>query len=165
MNQTVITGNLTADIETRDLKLNGGDQQVSKFTIASNEGERVVFMPVEAWNMPHLAQYLFKGSKALITGSLKQENWETEAGDKRSRIVLTAYRVEFLDPAPEGAAQRGEHSGHSGHSGHNGRGGPSERGDAPRSFDRSSKPGGSAKPRPNQARDARRAPARGHRAA
>lgn len=108
MNQTVITGNLTADIETRDLKLNGGDQQVSKFTIASNEGERVVFLPVEAWNMPHLAEYLFKGSKALISGSLKQENWETEAGDKRSRIVLTAYKVEFLDPAPdEGGQGRG----------------------------------------------------------
>jgi single-strand DNA-binding protein len=99
MNQTIITGNLTADIETRDV----GEQHLSKFTLASNEGERVVFMPVEAWNMPHLAEYLFKGSKALISGALKQENWETDSGDKRSRIVLTAYKVEFLDPAPDSA--------------------------------------------------------------
>ena len=147
MNQTVITGNLTADIETRDLKLQGEDRQVSKFTIASNEGERVVFMPVEAWNMPHLAEYLFKGSKALVSGSLKQENWETGAGDKRSRIVLTAYRVEFLDPAPEGS----------------GRG---DRSDARREPSRS---GGSAQGRssgrPNQSRTNRPAPARKHRAA
>ncbi|TVP77082.1 MAG: hypothetical protein EA353_11065 [Puniceicoccaceae bacterium] len=103
MNQTVITGNLTADIETRDIQSTAGEpQHLSKFTLASNEGERVVFMPVQAWNMPHLAEYLFKGSKALISGSLKQENWETEAGDKRSRFVLTAYKVEFLDPAPAG---------------------------------------------------------------
>jgi len=95
MNQTILTGNLTADIETRKL----GDKHLSKFTLASNEGERVVFMPVEAWNMPHLCEHLFKGSKALISGCLKQENWETDKGEKRSRIVLTAYKVEFLDPA------------------------------------------------------------------
>ncbi|MFT5837216.1 MAG: single-strand DNA-binding protein [Candidatus Azotimanducaceae bacterium] len=101
MNQTIITGNLTADIETRDVKSSVGEQHLSKFTLASNEGERVVFMPVEAWNMPHLAEYLFKGSKTLISGALKQDSWETEAGEKRSRIVLTAYKVEFLDPAPQ----------------------------------------------------------------
>ncbi len=101
MNQTIMTGNLTADIETREIDSGSGKQHLSKFTLACNEGERVTFMPVEAWNMPHLADYLFKGSKALIAGSLKQENWETDTGDKRSRIVLSAYKVEFLDPAPE----------------------------------------------------------------
>ena len=106
MNQIIITGNLTADIETRDIKSSDGEQHVSRFTIGSNEGERVVFMPVEAWNMPHLADYLHKGSKVLISGSLKQDNWETDKGDKRSRIVLTAYKVEFLDPAPEKETSR-----------------------------------------------------------
>lgn len=96
MNQTIITGNLTADIESRDI----GEQHLSKFTVACNEGERVVFMPVEAWNMPHLPEHLFKGSKVLLSGSLKQDSWENDAGEKRSRIVLTAYKVEFLDPAP-----------------------------------------------------------------
>ena len=68
MNQTIMSGNLTADIETREIKSGVGEpQHLSKFTLASNEGERVVFMPVEAWNMPHLAEYLFKGSKALIS--------------------------------------------------------------------------------------------------
>lgn len=97
MNQTIITGNLTADIETREV----GEQHLSKFTLACNEGEKVVFMPIEAWNMPHLAEHLFKGSKVLIAGSLKQDNWESESGEKRSRIVLNAFKVEFLDPAPE----------------------------------------------------------------
>lgn len=104
MNQTIMTGHLTADIETREIKTRdkrGDDQHLSKFTLACNEGDRVVFIPVEAWNMPHLPEHLHKGSKTLISGALKQENWETDAGDKRSRIVLTAYKVEFLDPAPE----------------------------------------------------------------
>ncbi|MGB0743653.1 MAG: single-stranded DNA-binding protein [Opitutales bacterium] len=111
MNQTIITGNLTADIETRDIKSRDGEQHLSKFTLGSNEGERTVFMPVEAWNMPHLAEHLSKGSKVLISGSLKQENWETDTGDKRSRIVLTAYKVEFLDPAPEKSARPKQASG------------------------------------------------------
>lgn len=102
MNQTTLTGNLTADIETRDV----GEQHLSEFRLGCNEGERVVFMPVEAWNMPHLAEHLHKGSKVLISGSLKQESWETDKGEKRSRILLTAYKVEFLDPAPE----KGKHS-------------------------------------------------------
>ncbi len=96
MNQTNITGNLTADIETREV----GEQHLCTFTLACNEGERVVFLPVEAWNMSHLPEHLSKGAKVLISGALKQNNWETDAGDKRSRIVLTAYKVEFLHPAP-----------------------------------------------------------------
>jgi len=111
MNQIIMTGNLTADIETRDIQSKSGDQHLSTFTLACNEGERVVFIPVEAWNMPHLVEHLYKGSKTLLSGALKQENWETEEGDKRSRIVLTAYKVEFLDPAPEKAAQPKHNSG------------------------------------------------------
>lgn len=92
MNQTILSGNLTADIETREV----GEQHLSKFTLACNEGDRVVFLPVEGWNMAHLADYLSKGSKVLVSGSLKQDNWEAESGEKRSRILLTAYKVEFL---------------------------------------------------------------------
>jgi len=114
MNQTIMTGNLTADIETRDIQARdkrSDDQHLSKFTLACNEGERVTFIPVEAWNMAHLPEYLSKGSKVLISGALKQNNWENEEGEKRSRIVLTAYKVEFLDPAPEKPAGKKQASG------------------------------------------------------
>jgi len=106
MNQTIITGNLTADIETRDV----GEQHLSEFRLGCNEGERVIFMPIEAWNMPHLADHLQKGSKVLISGSLKQDNWETDKGEKRSRIVLTAFKVEFIDGAPEKEKPRSQAS-------------------------------------------------------
>ncbi|WP_269524714.1 single-stranded DNA-binding protein [Coraliomargarita parva] len=94
MNQTILSGRLTSDIETRNV----GEQHLGKFTLACNEGDRVVFMPVECWNMPHLPKYLGKGSKVLVAGSLKQDQWETEKHEKRSRIVLAAFRVEFLSP-------------------------------------------------------------------
>ena len=97
MNQTVLSGNLTADIETLEL----GENHLSKFTVACNQGEHTTFLPVQAWNQEHLQEFLGKGSKVLVSGSLRQENWETKQGDKRSRIVLNAYQVEFLDPPAE----------------------------------------------------------------
>ncbi|MEN8661944.1 MAG: single-stranded DNA-binding protein [Lentimonas sp.] len=101
MNQTIISGNLTADIETRSV----GEQHLSKFTLACNEGDRVVFLPVESWNMPHLAEYLFKGSKVLVSGSLKQDTWESKDGEARSRILLVGFKVEFLT-SKDGDASR-----------------------------------------------------------
>jgi len=98
MNQIVYSGHLTADIETRPV----GEHQVHKFTVAVNEGkERVTFIPTEAWDMPHLEQYLGRGSKVLVRGNLRQFSWETDNGEKRSRMFVTARQVEFLDPRPE----------------------------------------------------------------
>lgn len=94
MNHTILTGNLTGNVEIKDV----GDAQVSRFTLASNQGERVIFLPVEAWNMPHLAEFLHKGSRVAVSGSLRQDHWETDKGEKRQRIYLTAFQVEFLDP-------------------------------------------------------------------
>ena len=96
MNQTIISGNLTADIETRTLN----DKMLASFTVAENgPQDKPVFLPVEAWNMDHLPRYLKKGSKVLIQGQLKTNQWKTKQGDSRSRLVLNAHRVEFLDPA------------------------------------------------------------------
>ncbi len=93
MNITHITGNLTADIETVPLK----DKSISKFTLACNQGERTLFIPVEAWNQDHLQSYLRKGSKVLLSGYLKQDTWQNKSGENRSRVVLVANNVEFID--------------------------------------------------------------------
>lgn len=102
MNATHITGYLTADIETIPLN----DKSLSKFTIASSQGDRTVFLPVEVWNQDHLPKYLRKGSKVLVSGSLKQESWLNKEGERRSRIVLVGQYVEFLDPKPQDAGER-----------------------------------------------------------
>jgi single-strand DNA-binding protein len=97
MNSIVYSGRLTAEIETRA----AGEQQVHRFTVAVNQGERTTFVPSEAWNMPHLSNYLGKGSPVLVRGALKQENWETAEGQKRSRLVVTAHEVEFVGERAE----------------------------------------------------------------
>ena len=96
MNMTHMTGNLTADIET--LPIN--DRSLSKFTVASNQGDRTVFLPVEVWNQDHLQHHLRKGSKVLVSGSLRQNTWLNKEGERRSRLILVGQYVEFLDPKP-----------------------------------------------------------------
>lgn len=105
MTGTWICGRLTAEIDGRAIN----DKHLSKFTVASNQGDRALFLPVEAWNMEHLAKFLGKGSRVLVAGTLRQDSWETEKGEKRSRIFLLASVVEFLDPVDraEGPAGRG----------------------------------------------------------
>ncbi len=95
MNQAVISGNLTADIESRQVN----EKMVCNFTVAHNNGEQeATFLPVEAWEMDHLPKFLGRGSKVVVQGVLKQKRWKTKDGANRSRLVLSARQVEFMDP-------------------------------------------------------------------
>ena len=98
MNQINISGYLADSIEVRHFD----KSSVSKFTIAVNnergDSKETAFIPVEVWNQEHLAKFLDKGSKALVTGSIKQERWESKNGEKRNRIIVVGRNVEFLDP-------------------------------------------------------------------
>ena len=43
-----------------------------------------------------MAQYLAKGSKVAISGRLRQETWETQDGQKRSRVGVVIDDLEFM---------------------------------------------------------------------
>ena len=97
-NNTVLVGNLCRDIEIRQTA--SGDS-VGSTSIAVNgykEGE-VMFMPVTIWGKlaDSAANALGKGSRVLVAGRLKQNNWEKD-GETKSRIELNANTVQFLDP-------------------------------------------------------------------
>ncbi|MGJ3243775.1 MAG: single-stranded DNA-binding protein [Opitutales bacterium] len=110
MNTVHLSGNLTADVEHRS----PGGQDLCVFTLAVNnrsgndDRDHTLFLKVQAWNQPHLREYLGKGSKVLVTGSLKPEHWETREGEKRSAISCTAYQVEFLNVKPPQGAERSD---------------------------------------------------------
>lgn len=44
-----------------------------------------------------MQEYLQKGSKVLLEGRLRQENWQDKDGNKKSKIVLMVESVEFMD--------------------------------------------------------------------
>ena len=60
--------------------------------------ETTVFVDVVVWGRQAetCGEYLSKGSPALIEGRLQLEQWQTESGEKRSRLRVRADRVQFL---------------------------------------------------------------------
>lgn len=99
-NETVITvvGNLTDDPE---LRYTQGGLAVAKLTIASTPqttdrqtGERKdgepLFLDAEVWRefAENVSATLRKGIRVIARGTLRQRRWQTEAGEKRSRMVL-----------------------------------------------------------------------------
>lgn len=113
LNKVLLMGNLTRDPESRFLP-NGS--QVCKLGLASNrrftangeKKEEVLFIDVETWGRQAelCGQYLRKGSQVLVEGRLKMEQFQTKEGEKRSKFVVVADRVQFGSRA-EGAAPAG----------------------------------------------------------
>lgn len=100
MNTVAIIGNLTKDPE---LRYTPSGMAVLNFSIAVNElrkGEKIAhFFNVTVWDKTaeNCNQYLTKGSKVGIEGSLQQQRWENE-GKQQSKVIINAHRVEFLTP-------------------------------------------------------------------
>lgn len=106
MNTTILIGNLGADPEVRTFE--SGSQR-AQFTLYYNEKfvkdgqtvERTHRFTIETWGKTasFVANYLHKGSKVAVSGSLSENTW-TDEGQNRSRVIVRANRVENLTPKP-----------------------------------------------------------------
>lgn len=65
--------------------------------------DEVCFVDITVWGKQaeNCAEYLHKGSRVLIEGRLKLDQWQTDAGEKRSKMGVVANRVQFLDGKPK----------------------------------------------------------------
>jgi single-strand DNA-binding protein len=106
LNKVFLIGRLTQDPELRytpggaavsDLRLATGRTYTNK---AGESKEDTLFIDVTVWNRQaeNCCQYLRKGRQVHVEGFLKSESWETQAGEKRSKVKVEAERVQFLDP-------------------------------------------------------------------
>ena len=104
MNKVFLMGNLTRDPVLKEI---AGGQKVADFGLAMNEkyrnqsGETVettCFADVSTWGRQAetCKEYLSKGAPVLLEGRLQTDRWETEQGEKRSRLKVVALRVQFL---------------------------------------------------------------------
>lgn len=105
MNKAIITGNLTRDPEKR-ITPNG--VTVCTFTVAvqrrftNQRGEREAdFLPVVCWRALADAcwEYLHKGSKVGVVGSLQTRSYEANDGGRRYVTEIIAGEVDFLTSA------------------------------------------------------------------
>ena len=116
VNHVMVLGNLTRDPE---LRYTPSGTAVCQLGVALNRRWRdqagelqqeVTFVDVTVWSKQAetVAQYLTKGRAVAIEGRLQQDTWETEGGERRSRLKVVAQRVTFLSwatgaPAPVAA--------------------------------------------------------------
>ncbi|UCH77608.1 MAG: single-stranded DNA-binding protein [Candidatus Coatesbacteria bacterium] len=111
-NRVFLLGNLTADPETRDLPSGGvvTDLRLAvNRTYRNREGElteEVSFIDCTAYGRTaEIARdYLKKGQPSFVEGRLHQDRWETNAGDKRSKLKVVVERLVLLPRRTEGAA-------------------------------------------------------------
>ena len=101
-NTTTLSGNLTRDPEIRYTR---DGQANATFGLAVNRRwqprgseeweESTSFFDIVCWRdlAENVALSLVKGSRVIVTGRLEQHSWETENGDRRSRVEVTADDV------------------------------------------------------------------------
>jgi len=116
LNKAFIFGNLTRDPELKSLP---SGIKVTSFGLATNrkykdkegnwtdatEFHNIVVFGRQAETT---AQYLKKGSSALIEGRIQTRSWEGQDGQKKYRTEIVAERVQFGPKAGGGSAPQAD---------------------------------------------------------
>ena len=109
MNKVILIGNMTRDPELRTTR---SGTSVCSFTIAVNRnytdanGERQAdFIGIQTWRglAESCAQYLTKGRKVAVAGSLQSRTYDDKEGNKRYALEVVADDVEFLSSRNDSA--------------------------------------------------------------
>ena len=105
MNKLTIIGNLTKDPELRTTTTG---KEVCSFSVAvnrrrsqNNQQPEADFFRVSAWDglARICGQYLHKGKKVAVVGSVSVHSFTTQQGETRAQMEVSADEVEFLSPA------------------------------------------------------------------
>ena len=103
MNRVILMGHLTRDPESRPTA--GGALCKLRMAVSErrkNAGgtsvETTCYVDLVVWDKQAeaCAKYLKKGRPVLVEGRLQQDRWETDSGEKRSRLCVRADRIHFL---------------------------------------------------------------------
>ncbi len=102
LNSVLIEGNLTKDPE---LAYTPKGTPVCRFSIATNRfykqeeeyQKEVSYFDVTVWakQAEICSEYLKKGRGVRVVGRLKQDRWQNQEGDNRSKVLIIAEHVEF----------------------------------------------------------------------
>ena len=101
-NTVTVIGNVTRDPE---LRFTPSGQAIATFGLAVNRRwqnrqtqeweEQVSFFDVTCWAQlgQNVSDSLNKGSRVIVSGRLEQRSWETDQGEKRSKVEIIADEV------------------------------------------------------------------------
>ena len=112
-NRIVLVGHLTRDIELRYIQSGAaigscGIAVTRKFNVNGEKREETCFIDITFFGkQAEIAnQYLSKGSKLLIEGRLKFDQWQDNNGQNRSKHTVAVENMEMLG----GGQQQGGYS-------------------------------------------------------
>ncbi|HET8929537.1 MAG TPA: single-stranded DNA-binding protein [Acidimicrobiales bacterium] len=101
-NTVTVVGNITRDPE---LRFTPSGQAVASFGIAVNRRwqnrsnneweEQTSFFDIKCWAQlaENVSESLGRGARVVVTGRLEQRSWQTDQGDKRSKVEIVADDV------------------------------------------------------------------------
>ncbi|HZU99075.1 MAG TPA: single-stranded DNA-binding protein [Planctomycetota bacterium] len=126
-NKVIIIGNLVRDPQLKFLP-NGTPKcelriaSTRNYTTNGERREDTCFVDIVAWSRTgeNCNKFLKKGSKILAEGRLDYQEWEAQDGSKRSKHLISADRIQFLDSRAQGGGEDGGNAGAEG--GEQGRG-------------------------------------------
>ena len=104
MNETILIGRLTKDIELKEYGKGKSAGSYARFALAVRDGvdqdgnELVQFINCVAWNNQAtiLEKYVKKGDGVAVQGRITQNDYEDEDGHKNYSYQVTVSRVELL---------------------------------------------------------------------
>ena len=132
-NTVTVVGNVTRDPELRFAQ---SGMAIAQFGLAWNrrrqdQEDEVSFFDVTCFRQlaENVAESLRKGARVVVYGTLQQRSWETDQGDRRSKVEILADDVAPSLKWATAAVTKNERSGGGDYRGDAGRGG-TRRGDA-----------------------------------
>ena len=110
MNNVSLIGRLTRDPESITTK---NETEICNLRVAVDRRgqDGAVYTDVKCFGKLALAcqEDLSRGRQVAISGRLELDEWETDSGDKRSRLYVIGERIEFLarprDESSNGSAE------------------------------------------------------------
>ncbi|MEJ5172161.1 MAG: single-stranded DNA-binding protein [Hydrogenothermaceae bacterium] len=113
INKVLLIGRLTKNPEVRYLP---SGMQITSFTLAvkrnfkdknGNWQEETYFFDIETFGnlAERLGNSLNKGYQVYLEGSLRQDKWETNTGEKRSKVKIVAEKVSVLSKPSNNQSQ------------------------------------------------------------
>lgn len=115
-NKVFLMGNLTRDPQ---LRYTPSQTPLCEFGLAVNRKmrlgsgemkEETTFVDIVAWGKQAeaLSKYVAKGRPLFVEGRLTFEQWQTQEGQKRSKLRVTLENFQFVDSGRGGGGQGGQ---------------------------------------------------------
>jgi single-strand DNA-binding protein len=109
-NKVILVGNLTRDPEVR---VTPSGVSICKFGMAVSRGirtadgasrEETLFIDVDSFGKQAelIGKHMTKGRPILVEGRLRLDQWESQTGEKRNRIVVALENFQFIGSRLDG---------------------------------------------------------------